>query len=710
MPQPWSFDYTTAVAGRWRIVMTAPGGSPTDVTDFRGMPTRIDNYSFTDPFSDSLAQLTFPQVSGYDDLAGPDVGSWMTDESSVDIYWVPAIAGSEIVDPVTNLLARTYGTPQIVWEGFVASFAIDQTSNGSQLVVQCTGALLQLDRYLSKPAFPPRPVTYESMIAKEFSPERRPNLRTKPLLIRWPDAWAKKMPAGTPNMYTPLGAAVGERITGYSSRDTGTWDRSLTGFMQSLLAVMFTQEDSGVTPGDQWTIRKEDGRQPVLEVRSRFRQPDFEVWFGQVGVSFSDLTHDSTQKANVYYGEGVSLDGTNWRNAVISDDGSNTDYAPLAWSPTVYPSTDNPAFDKSRMVYETYQRFGSGFDQSAAINTSRKQLSRDLDPGWVGGMTLKIDPSDTLSRWQVRAGMTVLVKGFIGTGETGLSFHIAEAVHSPEEGSVTLKIDTKYRDLLTLEEVIARTRDPLTPSKQLQVNRRQVLVEDIIAPWDYTAGSGYMPKASVALFRHNAVSHVYPYAALAKAYPPKHYPQYYVRVKGQTASPNGRWAIFPVLTSQKGTIRRTEIHAFDINGNLLAARFHLSLYYTNITVSAMPMSGGQHSPFFPGAFESTQPNGQPWPAGNFLAPDPSIVIGWGNNDQPAGYSPGSFSNGNPVTGSLVDEASWSFDNINNPNFNKNARPGQRLPASAITLYAAVYSDYPDNVYFVGRLYRQEPGT
>ena len=84
--------------------------------------------------------------------------------------------------------------------------------------------------------------------------------------------------------------------------------------------------------------------------------------------------------------------------------------------------------------------------------------------------------------------------------------------------------------------------------------------------------------------------------------------------------------------------------------------------------------------------------------------------GWGNNDQPAGYSPGSFSASNPLTGSLVDEASWSFDNINNPNFNKNAKPGQKLPVSAITIYAAVYTDYPDNVYFLGRFYRQEPGT
>jgi hypothetical protein len=291
-----------------------------------------------------------------------------------------------------------------------------------------------------------------------------------------------------------------------------------------------------------------------------------------------------------------------------------------------------------------------------------------------------------------------------------MNFHIAEVKINPEDGSVTCKLDTKYRDLLTLEEVVARTRDPMTPVKMLQINRRTVLVEDIVAPWDYTAGSGYMPLAARRVLSHADRTKPFPWSSVTAAFPPKHHPEYYIKVKGKDGSKNNRWTFFPVLMAQRGTIRRIEIQAFDSNGTPLKASFHLSLYYANVTVTAMPMSNGIHSPFFVGAFESTQPNGLPWPTGNFFAPDDSIIIGWGNHDQPAGYSPGSYANGNPLTGTLVDEASWSFDCMNNPNFDKNARPGQKIPSSAITIHGALYTDYPANVYFMGRMFRQEPGS
>jgi hypothetical protein len=709
MPTPWTATETYTAAGRWMLVFTAPGRPSKDVTNFRSTPTLIENYSFADPFGDALLNLRFPQITGYDDLASNEIASWFTDESNVDLYWVPAIAGSTVINPVTGLTDKGLGTPEVLWEGFVGTYDIEETDAGSMLIVACQGALFQGDRHLAKPTYPPRPRTYESMMGDQFSPTYRPNLRTKPLRVDYPSGWTKTQPGGKVTAYTPMGAAPGEKVTGYSSRDTGTWDRSLTGFCQSLLAVMFTQEDCGVTPGNQWAIRKYAGRQPVLEVRDRFREPDFELWYGQLGVKTGRLTHDSTQKTNVIYGEGTGTDGVSWRNAVISADGSRTDYAPLSFDPAVYPIVDNPLFDPDRMVYESYQRYGSGFDQSPATLTAEKTRARDSDPGWTGEVVLSIDPSPTLARWQVRAGMTFKLKGFAGSGAEGINFHIAEVVANPEQGSISMKVDTKYRDLLTLEEVIARTRDPLTPSKMLQVNRRTVMIEDIMAPWDYNAGSGYMPRQARYMLKNNPDS-TFPWTNVTTKFPPKTHPEYYVRVKGKASTPHGRWAFFPILTAQKGTIRKIEMCAYDKNGNRLAARFHLSLYYTNVTLTAMPMKDGQHSPFFTGAFEENQPNGNPWPAGNFFAPDPSIIIGWGNSVQPAGYSPGSFTGGNPLTGKLVDEATWSFDNINNPNFNRNAKAGQTQPRSAITIYGALYTDYPANVYFLGRMYRAEPGT
>ena len=59
-------------------------------------------------------------------------------------------------------------------------------------------------------------------------------------------------------------------------------------------------------------------------------------------------------------------------------------------------------------------------------------------------------------------GDIILLKGFRGTGETETRgtnvFHISQVTMNPLEGTVQLTIDTKFRDLLSVEEAIARGR------------------------------------------------------------------------------------------------------------------------------------------------------------------------------------------------------------------------------------------------------------
>src|SRR5262249_17530093 len=152
-------------------------------------------------------------------------------------------------------------------------------------------------RYLQKPFYPPRPQPLESLIAGVFSKTSKPHLRTGPLIVTFPAGWHKRVPNYTShNTYTP-DAKPRTLWTGDAARATGSWDRALTGFTQDLLAVMLTQDDSGVTPGNQWTVQQRRaagvvaGRTPVLQVRDRRRAPDFSLWLGTPGVSFS-LTRD----------------------------------------------------------------------------------------------------------------------------------------------------------------------------------------------------------------------------------------------------------------------------------------------------------------------------------------------------------------------------------------------------------------------------------
>lgn len=726
----WKFNRTTGLGGRFQLIITRGGYPPVDVTTFRGAPTQLGEYSNGDPFGDGAASFTFPKLTVFDDLNSLDVGGWLAEDATVDLWWVPAGATtvgdvtSRFINPLTGKLdviapGYTAGGAVKAWEGFIASIEVDSEESSNSIQIQCQGALYQGDCYLQKPYYPPRPQLLETLIHGVWDRKSKPHLRTGPLSIHFPAGWTKRIPAysaASATIYTPDGKP-GTLWTGYSTRNTGGWDRAMTGFAQDLLAVMLTQDDCGAAPGNQWTVQHQrqvpgvlPGRTPVLTVRDRYRPADFSIWAGTPGLRLN-ATRDATQSGNIIYGDGTGIDGTVWRNAIISNDGSRTDYKPLAASPEIYPYVGNKQFNSRAFAREVYQKYGSGFNQDDAINSAAKTLGRDEDPGWSGTATLSIDPSLTLSRFLIRAGMTMNVKGFMGTGESGTNFHIAEVNVDPDAGTATLKIDTRYRDLLNLEESLARTRDPLTPSKLLQVNRASVVIEDILAPWDYNAGAGYVPKGSKKFHDYDPVGNAFPSTNWAEHHPPFRNPNFYVRVNASASTRAGRWTgPVPILTSEKGSIRRTEFACYDKYGKVLKIPFHVSLYYFNVTVAAMPRDSGGPSPFITGAFESINTaTGLPWPTGNYLKPDPSMIIAWGNYQQRAGFSPGRETDGAAPTGLLVDEGSWSYDNTFHTEFKGSPHP-HHYADSTITIYAMFYAAYTEPVYFMGRLFRDVPGT
>jgi hypothetical protein len=315
--------------------------------------------------------------------------------------------------------------------------------------------------------------------------------------------------------------------------------------------------------------------------------------------------------------------------------------------------------------------------------------------------------------------MTVKVKNLFGSGENGINFHIASVVASPGDGTVTLTVDTRYRDLLTVDESLQRTRDPLSPTRMLQVGKTSVQIEDVQAPWDYSAGSGFIPREAVQFYKHKPVQQVFPYADWVKAHPPLHHSRWYVKVNAAAPTPNGRWTrkAVPILTSEKGSIARSEFFVCDALGNLLKIPFHVSIYYTPVTYMAMPRESGQSSPYLDNAFEKIDPQtGQEFPPDWLRGPDKYLIIGWGNKANGilnrAGFSPGSEAEGGQPTGKLFDDTVWSFDNTSTDNteYNRNARPGQRQKDAAIELFAMFYAEYHEPVYFGGRLYRQNPGA
>lgn len=739
----WDFSTTSTPGGRFLPVVNklTQGGRQVDVSSVRGAPTLITSYSSGDPFGDSTAVLTFPAVTYFDDLDATDLGRWLDYYSDVDIYWASAIpageghypASEQVIDALTNQssglvapyrLRDTAGKVTTmhavkIWEGFIASM----TPGADGLQIQCQGALFQLDRYLAKPLFPSQPWPLEALIADNFAHTQKPHLRTAPLVISWPAGWARVVPAyggESANAYAPV-ATPGTKWTGYTSRQTGSWDHALTGFIQDQLSVMITRPGDGIVTGDQWTVRQQlagagsPGRQPILQVRSRFREPDFSMWLGTPGLE-AQLSGDSTQSENVIFGSGTDIHGTLWRNAVIANDGSRTDYLPLAASRDVYPVQQNKGFIPGGFTSEANTKFGTGFSQPDATDVARQSLARDAHPGWTGSVTLATDPSVLLSRWQVRAGMTMLLKGFMGSGDAGVVFHISAVSANPEAGTVELTVDTRFRDLLTVQEAFERTRDPLSPVKMLQVNRQSVMIPDVQAPWDYTAGSGYAPKAAKDFYDYVPVALAFPYEDWASKHNPLHYSTWYSKCNAGSPYRNDRWAgPIPVLTSEKGDILRTEFACYDQYGQILKIPFHVSFWDRPIGPSGMPRDAGGPCAWIDNAFERIDPSsGLPWPPGNYLEPQDGFIIGWGNRQNGvynrAGFSPGSEADGNYPTGLFVDGATWSYDNTGNKDYLKNPPPGYRQSAVSITLYAMIYAEYTESVYFMGRLYHAAPGT
>lgn len=711
-------------AGQFAVFIDAPNLQTREYTYYRDVMVKIDQYSYGDPFSDAVAQLTFPQITPFDDMRSKElrpIRLW----SDVNIYWVPAtnaqVSGGkniQVVNPRTNqkTLWLNYANKVLLWEGYIVSL---QPSD-SGLQIQCQGALYQLDRFLAKPMYPPRPIAFDRLLKRNFSPRVNPTLRTKPLRIDFPSGWGKQFPGGKASPFKPTGLKEGADWTGFATRSTGAWDRVLTGFTQDLLSQMYTAKGCGstVVKGNQWTIRKEDGRKPVLMVRDRYKAADFSVYYGQPGVEAS-LTWDGMNVTNVIYGKGVGFDGVEWTNMDMSNDGERTEYTPLAAHPRVYPYDEFKA--THHIPVETYVNFGNGVTMDQATTASEQMLIRDLTPGWTGEVTLKTDPNNSLSQWQIKAGMTMLLKSYAGMD---IRLHIAEATHSPEQGTSQLRVDTRYRDLLTLEELQARVRDPMTPVKMLQVNRRSITLNDLVFPWSYENGAGIMPRKAKPFFFKMDDDIKFPAGALAgqrtwedwtKEYPPSDHPEYYVKVRANHRNSKKRWAKEGILMAQTADIRLSQFMCVDEDGNIVRIPFHISIYgLASVDAGMMPQTDGNYSPFLPNHFQSTAANGLPWPATSTFPPPQSILIGWGWEQQKAGYSPRRSSDvGAEPTGLLMDEAAWSFQ-ADTQNFPVVAGPGDDdkvvSPKTTVYAYAMIYAEHTSPVYFIGRVFRKEPGT
>lgn len=720
--------------GYFRIFARPPGGVRREITIFRGAPIVVTSAVFADPFTHQTASIDLPQVTIFDNPGTGDL-DWLVPDAQIDIVFQNT----------------GYYDFEWSWEGYIASKSFGITGTESQYTIELKGALYGLDDYLAIPSFPNRPIPYEILIAMAFDQKSHPTGLGQ-FRVLWPAWWNTKVPSFSDKRYLqylkPWGVATGARWTGFTSRSTGSWEPVLSGHVQSLLTVMFAEG------GAQWSIRNRGRRRPELYLRqipNPMSEDIIEITLGAPGVQFSG-SQDYTQRASVIYGQGVDEAGISYSGMTISPDGKTTGFKPFATSPKVFPRRNNPLFDPTIKPKETMIRFQDGVDEISARKIALGQYQRFAEPGVTGSIQLQTDAryadGRICPRMLIQAGTTVRIRNYMGLKE-GLLAHVTQATADFNNLTMSLEIDSKYRDQLTVEEVKARTRDALTPLRALQLGKYSNTVQDLLLPWSYAEGAGCIPMGSKEFFNEKLpATATFPYEEWTKRYPPKRPDSkgYYIKINPtdlQDSANNwsgtardGRIAYaVPIRMAQAGSIRLSQIAAYDEDGNVLPVRFHFSVYSNNgVSNKAMPKfpgdpdeirylkpkdgnpnyKVGQPHPFFENGWEQFNEDGTKLDDDDryVTAKNAGLVVGWGNYFEPAGYSPGRFSRGARRTGTLVDTTTWSFDTTQNGQFDFYEPANNANLEYAGMLFVMIYCDDQGNkpVYFLGRFFRQEPGT
>lgn len=720
-------------AGYWTINTSAPGRSPRNVTTVRNAPTRINSYSFEDPFGPKQANVLFPGITMYDTLGSGEL-DWLFREANLDLVW-------------TGTLPSSYPYDSFRWEGYMESF--DFGPDG--LTVALKGALYQADNYLAKPEYTSQPLAYENAILRQF--KEHPDIRVSAPKLAFPPWWSTTFQPNpkTPHYLLPIGLHRGDKWTGLVTRQTGSWDPMLTSYVQTLLSSMYT--DRG-----RWTLDLLPRRKPLLfhrDFATDIKAGTLLVEGPTPGIEVR-ISQDFSQSINAVYGQGKSLTGTSYTGQLVSGDGSQTVYQPLAQLRQVVHTHKNGWYKASTMRREVLLQVQQGLELNQAQAVGNSHLQRFGDPGFTGEVVFSSDPQiintltvnddflyeietkEFMSRYLIRPGMTIQLSGIFGKLE-GILVHISSVAVDAATGSVTCTVDSKYRDALTVAEVRVRGRDSLSVQRSLIGGQYTPPVSDELVPWNYAGGSGYIPHSPhyscLPLFKDMPKDIFFPWTEWTKLRPPKNkqWRNSYIRIGPKSPNANLNWAAhpdkhaayrgFPIKLSQAGSIRLLELAAYDKDGNVLPVPFHVSFYYSNgVNYEAMPMlrsidkpkdgyAVGQHYPFFGKAWEQYNAGGT-----KILSEQPTsvssagLIRAYGTGQVKAGYWPGTSQHGDPPTGLLSDEAIFSYDcSANEASINLTMK-NQTNPFAGY-IYCMIYCDaqLTQEVFFMGRMFRDEPG-
>lgn len=754
--------------GRWTVVVSSVvDGAPAsaDISMFRGFPITVEALSWTDPFGPETATLTVPGVSATERIPGSDTW-WLAAGTRVAITYEPT--NQDTVEALAAL--RPELADGIAWEGVVTSKSFSIGSQGVGVTLECIGAMRVLDSRVAPAIRFSRPHTYEWVIGRHIT-HANANHPTglAPMRTVWPSWWTRRYePDSTlPDYLQPDQVTAGYPWTGMTTREFGRWDAVLSSTIQGLLSVMFTERG-------QFTLMLDPGAVPVLRHRDHLLADDettLHIDAAWPGIEIA-LTMDESQTVNAVYGEARStISGASYKGLRYNLDGSSSGYDPFEVHGSVDPMS--VMRDTSVIRRELYINFSDGLAPADAIEKARIHIGRNASPGITGTITItgasplvkhpdgRMVPYPSVA---IRAGDSIRVHGLLGSSE-GVLFGISKATSAPMADSVTLTVDTKFRDYMTVREVMDRGRDALRPWHMMTVGKYNVNIPDAVMRWNYAEGSGYIPYESFTggLWDGAPNELRFPWTEWTRKRPPRSesWRRCYLKVPAivfkdgnRNADARQNWnrpesiehqnGCF-VLLSQAGEIALLQVAAYDAEGNVKKVPFHLSIWGSNgASAMSSPLlhadttcwytdadgftkqvnyADGMPYPFFPDAWEQYLTDGRQgdWVTDAQPSED-GLFIGYGNYWEKAGYWPGTGRTEvtdtlypeidgvrSMPTGLLVDEAGWSYDMSQFAGFSLNS-PDSNILSEHGNATVLVYCESDTDTYFLGRLFRKEYGS
>ena len=396
--------------------------------------------------------------------------------------------------------------------------------------------------------------------------------------------------------------------TGIVSRQRGSWADSPLGHAQNLLSTAWTEA------GNQWTVAKVEGSRWDYTMRLKKTTPSWTVTNGARGVSVN-LTRDDSAIRNVIFGHGVTPNGYSWGNYKYGTAGGadlNVTRLPLAadtrtqfylYNADGSKAGTNPDWDGQVIIYADDVDFGSGVTLAEGIQSAQQILEREGTSSLTGRITLDADPREG-SRLLIAPGDKITLVGYEHADRV---LHIAAVERDWINLTVTLEVDERSRDAMTVAQIRERDREARRdPARRAgDPNRRSRLDMDQVVPFDGDAGAGIL---------------------------------------GATSLPGGAWKVIPVPVSEVGRVARVDFQTSS------PSKFCVAFF-------GLPVSVAHLNSLVGNPLASTDP----FKANREVLED---VYGWieahGSQGQAAGYYPGLESDGDPLTGRLVDTGGFEY--------------------------------------------------